>query len=78
MTTEAVTKYYFTPGSPGNTLFKDLTKNNFLKGALQVHPKLANGTFDPKYIAYCNVLNLPISEFPEEIERPMRNIRYNR
>lgn len=78
MTTEAVTKYYFTPGSPGNTLFKDLTKNNFLKGALQVHPKLSNGTFDPKYIAYCNVLNLPISEFPEEIEAPKRNIRYNR
>jgi hypothetical protein len=78
MSVDNVTKYYFTPGSPGNTLFKDLTKSNFLKGALQVHPKLANGTFDPKYIAYCNALNLPITEFPDNIEAPKRNTRFNR
>ena len=78
MAVDNVTKYYFTPGSPGNTLFKDLTKNNFLKGALQVHPKLANGTFDPKYIAYCNALNLPVTEFPDDIEAPKRNTRFNR
>ena len=78
MAVDNVTKYYFTPGSPGNTLFKDLTKNNFLKGALQVHPKLSNGTFDPKYIAYCNSLNLPVTEFPDDIEAPKRNTKFKR
>ena len=78
MSIDAITKYYFTPGSPGNTLFKDLTKNNFLKGALQVHPKLSSGAFDPKYIAYCNALNLPVTEFPEDIENDKKNTKFNR
>ena len=59
-----VVNYYFTPGSPGSSLFKGLKPSQFLVAALQVHPKNTDGTFDPKYIQYCNALDFPVSENP--------------
>lgn len=59
-----VVNYYFTPGSPGSSLFKGLKPSQFLAAALQVHPKRTDGTFDPKYIQYCNALDFPVTENP--------------
>lgn len=73
---DGVVKYYFTPGAPGSNLFKGLEKGIFLKAALQVHPKLSTGDFDPVYIQYCNSLNFPISEFPEKIDQGKKSKKY--
>ena len=60
-----VVNYYFTPSSPGATLFKGIKPSQFLTAALQIHPKLANGTFDPTYVKYCNALVFPVTNDPE-------------
>ena len=62
---QKVVNYYFTPGSPGATLFKGIKPSQFLTAALQIHPKLANGTFDPVYVKYCNALAFPVTNDPE-------------
>ena len=62
---QKVVNYYFTPGSPGATLFKGIKPSQFLTAALQIHPKLANGTFDPTYVKYCNALVFPVTNDPE-------------
>jgi hypothetical protein len=59
-----VINYYFTPGSPGEKLFKGLRSSDFLTAALQIHPKLSNGSFDPKYVQYCNALGSPVTDNP--------------
>lgn len=61
---QKVVNYYFTPGSAGSSLFKGLKPSQFLTAALQVHPKLEDGNFDPIYIEYCNALDFPVSENP--------------
>ena len=61
---QKVVNYYFTPGAPGSNLFKGLKASQFLTAALQVHPKLENGQFDPKYIQYCNALGFPVTDNP--------------
>jgi len=61
---QKVVNYYFTPGSPGNSLFKGLKPSEFLTAALQVHPKLPNGNFDSRYVQYCNVLGFPVTDDP--------------
>jgi len=66
---EKVINYYFTPGSPGSNLFKGITASQFLTAALQIHPKLPNGSFDKTYIQYCNALKFPITDNPGEIKR---------
>ncbi len=62
---QSVVNYYFTPGAPGSNLFKGIKPSQFLTAAYQIHPKLANGNFDPKYIQYCNALDFPITSDPE-------------
>ena len=62
---QKVVNYYFTPGAPGATLFKGIKPSQFLTAALQIHPKLENGTFDPKYTKYCNALSFPVTNDPE-------------
>ena len=57
--------YYFTPGAPGQKLFSGLKPADFLTAALQIHPKLSNGEFDNKYIAYCNALGFPVTDNPQ-------------
>jgi hypothetical protein len=47
---QKVVNYYFTPGAPGAVLFKGIKPSEFLTAALQIHPKLENGSFDPTYI----------------------------
>lgn len=59
-----IVNYYFTPGSPGASLFKGIKPSQFLTAALQIHPKLINGSFDPKYIQYCNILGFPVTSDP--------------
>jgi len=61
---QKVVNYYFTPGAPGAVLFKGIKPSEFLTSALQVHPKLENGSFDPIYIQYCNALDFPITNDP--------------
>jgi hypothetical protein len=34
-----------------------------------VHPKLANGSFDKKYIEYCNALGFPVTDDPGSIKK---------
>ncbi len=62
---QKVVTFYFTPGAIGAQLFKGLKPSQFLTAALQIHPKLSNGSFDPKYIQYCNALNFPVTASPE-------------
>jgi hypothetical protein len=62
---QGVVNYYFTPGAPGASLFKGIKPSQFLTAALQIHPKLADGSFDPKYIKYCNILGFPVTDNPE-------------
>jgi len=62
---QGVINYYFTPGAPGASLFKGIKPSQFLTAALQIHPKLADGSFDPKYIKYCNILGFPVTDNPE-------------
>lgn len=62
---QKIVNYYFTPGAPGATLFKGITPSKFLTAVLQIHPKLTNGTFDSKYINYCNALSFPVTNDPE-------------
>jgi len=62
---QSVVNYYFTPGAPGANLFKGIKPSQFLSAAYQIHPKLANGTYDPKYIQYCNTLDFPVTSDPE-------------
>jgi hypothetical protein len=64
ITVQKVVNYYFTPGAPGATLFRGIKPSQFLTAALQVHPKLANGAFDPIYINYCNALSFPVTNDP--------------
>ena len=66
---QKVINYYFTPGAPGNTLFKGITGSKFLVAALQVHPKLSSGAFHPKYIQYCNALGFPVTDDPGSIKK---------
>ena len=61
---QKVVNYYFTPGSPGATLFKGIKPSQFLTAALQIHPKLANGVFDKTYVKYCNALSFPVTNDP--------------
>ena len=61
---QKVVNYYFTPGAPGAVLFKGIKPSEFLTAALQVHPKLENGSFDNTYIQYCNALDFPITNDP--------------
>lgn len=61
---QKVVNYYFTPGAPGSVLFKGIKPSEFLTSALQVHPKLENGSFDPIYIQYCNALDFPVTNDP--------------
>lgn len=61
---QSVVNYYFTPGAPGSNLFKGLKTSEFLTAAYQIHPKLQNGDYDPKYIQYCNALDFPVSSDP--------------
>jgi hypothetical protein len=61
---QKVVNYYFTPGSPGASLFKGLKPSQFLIASLEVHPKLEDGEFNPIYIEYCNALDFPVSENP--------------
>ena len=72
-----VINYYFTPGAPGEKLFKGLKGKDFLVAALQIHPKLSNGKFDPKYIQYCNALSLPVTDSPGDTG-PKNPERFNR
>jgi len=65
---QKVVNYYFTPGAPGANLFKGINASQFLIAALQIHPKLENGTFDPKYISYCNALGFPVTDNPGEVK----------
>ena len=62
---QSVINYYFTPGSPGATLFKGVKPSQFLTAAYQIHPKTSNGSYDPKYIQYCNALDFPVTSDPE-------------
>jgi len=62
---QSVINYYFTPGSPGATLFKGIKPSQFLTAAYQIHPKTSNGNYDPKYIQYCNALDFPVTSDPE-------------
>ena len=64
-----VINYYFTPGAPGEKLFKGLKSEDFLIASLQIHPKLPNGEFDPKYIQYCNALSFPVTDNPGSSNR---------
>jgi len=66
---QKVVNYYFTPGAPGSNLFKGIKGSQFLTAALQVHPKLANGSFDKKYIEYCNALGFPVTDDPGSIKK---------
>jgi hypothetical protein len=61
---QKVVNYYFTPGAPGANLFKGIKPSQFLTAALQIHPKLPNGTFDPLYVKYCNALSFPVTNDP--------------
>ena len=65
LSVQSVVNAYFTPGAPGATLFKGLKPSQFLTSAYQIHPKLANGSYDPKYIQYCNALDFPVTSDPE-------------
>jgi hypothetical protein len=64
LSVQSVVNAYFTPGSPGSTLFKGLKPSQFLTAAYQIHPKLSNGTYDSKYIQYCNALDFPVTSDP--------------
>jgi hypothetical protein len=70
--------YYFTPGAPGQKLFSGLKPADFLTAALQIHPKLTNGTFDKKYIAYCNALGFPVTDNPQNISATPGNDDYKK
>lgn len=61
---QKVVNYYFTPGAPGAVLFKGIKPSEFLTAALQIHPTLENGSFDQKYIQYCNALDFPVTNDP--------------
>lgn len=65
---QKVVNYYFTPGSPGADIFKGIKTSQFLTAALNIHPKLANGSFDPKYVQYCNAFNIPATDNPSAIK----------
>jgi hypothetical protein len=65
LTVQNVVNFYFTPGAPGANLFKGLKASQFLTAAYEIHPKLPNGSFDTKYIQYCNALDFPVSSDPE-------------
>jgi hypothetical protein len=65
LSVQNVVNFYFTPGSPGATLFKGLKPSQFLTAAYQIHPKLPIGTYDSKYIQYCNALDFPVTSDPE-------------
>jgi hypothetical protein len=49
-------------------LFKGINAPQFLIAALQIHPKLENGSFDKKYISYCNALGFPVTDNPGEVK----------
>jgi hypothetical protein len=65
---QKVVNYYFTPGAPGANLFKGINAPQFLIAALQIHPRLENGSFDKKYISYCNALGFPVTDNPGEVK----------
>jgi len=44
-----ITNYHFKPESPGYKLFSGLTKEQYLISCINLHPKLADGSFDPIY-----------------------------
>jgi hypothetical protein len=70
---QSVVNYYFTPGAPGSNLFKGIKPSQFLTAAYEIHPKLANGDYDPKYIQYCNALDFPVTSDPEgQIKKGIR------
>ena len=58
-----ITNYHFKPESPGFKLFSGLTKEQYLISCINLHPKLADGSFDAKYIQYCNSVNLPVKDY---------------
>ena len=59
LATEKIVDYYFKPGSPGFNLFSGITSVDFLKAALQIHPKKSNGKYDDQYLAYSSYLDFP-------------------
>lgn len=59
LATEKIVDYYFKPGSPGFKLFSGITPTDFLKAALQIHPKKSNGKYDDQYLAYSSYLDFP-------------------
>ena len=67
-----IVNYYFTPGSPGASLFKGIKPSQFLTATLQIHPKLSNGDFDPKYIQYCNILGFPVTSDPMSAQQAQK------
>lgn len=69
-----VIDYHFNPSSPGYSLFKGLTPPIFLTAALEIHPKLKNGDFDPKYIQYCNALKVPVADPNSPVVDKTQNI----
>lgn len=74
LTVQNVVNFYFTPGAPGANLFKGLKASQFLTAAYEIHPKLPNGSFDTKYIQYCNALDFPVSSDPEgEVKKNKTN-----
>jgi hypothetical protein len=73
-TVQQIVNYYFTPGAPGSNLFKGIKPSQFLTAALQIHPKLENGQFDPKYIQYCNALNFPVTSDPGAQANPLGTV----
>jgi hypothetical protein len=66
---QKVVNYYFTPGAPGNSLFKGIKGSQFLTAALQIHPKLENGEFNKTYIQYCNALGFPVTNDPGSVKK---------
>lgn len=73
-TVQQIVNYYFTPGAPGSNLFRGIKPSQFLTAALQIHPKLENGQFDPKYIQYCNALNFPVTSDPGAQSNPLGTV----
>jgi hypothetical protein len=71
---QQVINYYFQPGAPGGSLFKGIKPSQFLTAALQIHPKLENGSFDPKYVQYCNALNFPVTGDPSSQSNPLGTV----
>jgi hypothetical protein len=71
---QQIVNYYFTPGSPGGNLFNGIKPSQFLTASLQIHPKLDNGSFDPKYVQYCNALNFPVTSDPSSQSNPLGTV----